>query len=105
MFTFDCTQEIYNALSGLAYRIADNTYMIERYGRTDVETELKQNHVTICGLFDDLDALRVPYWVQNTVICWAEDWRRYKSGSLFDAFQKYINHPDFSVSFARVSNF
>lgn len=31
--TFSYTREQYQAMEGLAYRIADNAYMIERYGR------------------------------------------------------------------------
>lgn len=104
MLCFDCTQAQYNALSGLAFRIADNSYMIERYGRPAVSNELKENHNTIIGLFSDLDRLGVPFWVQNTVICWAEDWRRFKSGSMLSAFEKFRRLPDdFFISFDRVS--
>lgn len=79
---FILDQRKYNALSGLAYRIADNAYMIERYGADGSAIEREQNHATICGLFADLDAMRVPFWVQNSVIAFAEDWRRYKETSL-----------------------
>lgn len=78
MLHFEYNQKQKNALEGLAYRIADNAYMIERYGREEAAPELQQNHKTICGLFKDLDKMKVPFWVQNTVIFWAEDWRRYK---------------------------
>lgn len=74
---FKVTKEQRNALDGLAYRIADSAYMRERFGND--EPELKQNEKTISGLFDLLDRLKVPFWVQNSVICYAEDWRRYKS--------------------------
>ena len=30
--------------------------------------ELAENHKTICGLFDKLDKLGVPFWLQNAVI-------------------------------------
>ena len=42
-YNFTCTQPMYNALCGLAYRIADNTYMIERYGRENCSVELAEN--------------------------------------------------------------
>lgn len=105
VLTFDCTQEKYNALCGLAYRIADNAYMIERYGADDSEIERKQNHKTIIGLFDELDSMRVPFWVQNTVICWAENWRAYKTDCLTSAFDKYKNNAGFRISFDGVSIF
>lgn len=87
MLHFEYTQEQQDALEGLAYRIADNNYMIERYGREDAAHELRQNHNTIIGLFDKLDNLKVPFWVQNTVIAWAENWRRYKTEYFTGAMQ------------------
>lgn len=106
MLRFECTQEIYNALQGLAYRIADNQYMIERYGRENCSIELGQNHKTIISLFNDLDRLAVPYWVQNAVMCWAEDWRRYKTGYVYQAFEKYQALPDdFMIDLSAVCNF
>lgn len=74
-FTADNKQSA--TLSSLAYWIADTQYIIERSGLDD--PELTKCHDTIMMIFDKLDALSVPYWVQNDVICWAEDWRRYKS--------------------------
>ena len=105
VLTFDCTQAAYNALCGLAYRIADNAYMIERYGADDTKTEREQNRKTISGLFAELDSMRVPFWVQNTVICWAENWRTYKTDCLTSAFDKYKNNAGFRISFDGVCNF
>ena len=73
---FDATKEQRDALEGLAYWIADNAYIIERYGIN--EPELENVRKTISMIFDKLDALYVPFWVQNTVICFAENWRNYK---------------------------
>lgn len=72
---FKATKEQRNALEGLAYRIADSAYMRERFGND--EPELKKNEKTISGLFDLLDRLAVPFWVQNSVICFSENWRKY----------------------------
>lgn len=76
------------ALEGLAYRIADNNYMIERYGRTKVQIELSENHKTIMDLFAELDKMNVPFWVQNTVIFWSENWRQYKECYFVSAMKK-----------------
>ena len=85
-----------DALDGLAYRIADNYYMIERYGKTEAAFELAENHKTICGLFDKLDKLAVPFWLQNAVIFWAENWRAYKSEYMETGLKK----AGYNVTFA-----
>ena len=76
MLKFTATHEQTKELEGLAYWIADTNYMIERYGND--EPELAKNRKTIDLVFDNLDRLGVPFWVQNTVIAFSEDWRRYK---------------------------
>lgn len=68
-----------DALEGLAYWHADKQYLIERYGREDARYEIEQAHNTIMGLFAALDRLAVPFWLQNVVLAFSEDWRRYKS--------------------------
>ena len=76
-------QSIYNKLCGLAFRIADNQYMIERYGVKGSEIERAKNHKTIVMLFEELDAAGVPFWVQNNSIAFGENWRRYKTEHLY----------------------
>lgn len=66
----------YRALQGLAYWVADINYIRERYGKDDPECTICDK--TIKLTFDQLDKMQVPYWVQNAVICFAEDWRKYK---------------------------
>lgn len=84
---FAVNQEQYNALQGLAYRVADNAYMIERYGVRDTEQERQDNHKIIVDLFEKLDLLQVPFWVQNNVICYFENWRRYKTDYLYQCLE------------------
>ena len=83
MLHYELSQENYNKLCGLAFRIADNQYMIERYGVKGSEVERAQNHKTITLLFNELDAAGVPFWVQNNSIAFGENWRRYKSEQLY----------------------
>ena len=90
MLNFEYTREQYNALDGLAYRIADNAYMIERYGIDGSQKERDENHKTIVDLMEKLDSLCVPFWVQNSVIVWAENWRNYKE-QYFGSFLKTKN--------------
>lgn len=85
---FVATKEQARNIEGLAYYIADKSYIIERYGSND--PELKQCHDTILMLFDILDSLGVPFWVQNTVICYSENWKRYKR-NYFNAAMKEKN--------------
>lgn len=66
-----------NAIEALAYHIADVNYMRERQG--DDWPEIFRTKKTISLCFEILDKLGVPFWVQNSVICYAEDWRRYQS--------------------------
>lgn len=70
------TKEQYKKLEGLAYWIADAHYIRERFG--DTEPELKTCHDTISCIFDELDAIKTPFLVQNVVIAFSENWRRYK---------------------------
>lgn len=83
MLDYKLNQDNYNKLCGLAFRIADNKYMVERYGLKDTEAERAKNHKTIVMLFDELDAGGVPFWVQNYSIAFGENWRRYKTDHLY----------------------
>lgn len=76
MLTCTISKDQESALSGLAYWIADLHYLRERFG--DEDPELSTVRKTISDCFDHLDRLKVPFWVQNSVICWAEDWRSTK---------------------------
>ena len=77
-------------LESLAYWISDRAWSRER-GELD-EHEDRRTDTTIRAIFDRLDRLGVPYWAQNAVICWAEDWRRTMRETLRDAMRaKQIN--------------
>lgn len=77
MLEFTSTHNQTKLLKGLAYWIADRAYLIERYGRDEPEIKTADN--AIISLFDKCDELQIPFWVQNTVMAFAEDWRRYKT--------------------------
>lgn len=85
---FFATREQVLALEGLAYWIADNSYIRERYG--DHEPELINVDKSIHCCMDELDSLKVPFWVQNSTICYAENWRRYKEAYM-DSYMKKLN--------------
>lgn len=72
-------------LESLAYWIADRGWSRER-GKLD-EYEIRRTGTTIRAIFDQLDRLGVPYWVQNAVIYWAGDWRRTMREDLRDAMR------------------
>lgn len=82
MKQYKYNRDVYSALEGIAFRQADTSYMLERYGADGAAVELEENRKTVSGLFDYLDALAVPFWVQNAALAFGRDWRRYKSGSL-----------------------
>lgn len=90
MFKFKPNRSQRNELHALAYRIADNSYMIERYGAEDAAIELAENHKTIMLIFDLLDRFGVPFWVQNKVIFAAEKWRDYKAGKVAEIIDQDV---------------
>lgn len=78
-----------NALDGLAYHVADVNYILERYGAKD--PEYKKAHENVLLTFKHLDALGVPFWVQNSVVCFAENWRQYKNNYMDSWLLKHRN--------------
>ncbi len=86
MMNFICTDRQCKELEGLAYWIADTSYIKERYGRSDPELVTCRKTIEEC-VFPTLDKLQVPLWVQNAVIFWAENWRGYKSNSMWTALK------------------
>nr|DAH64716.1 MAG TPA: hypothetical protein [Caudoviricetes sp.] len=85
MKTFAATREQRDELEGLAYWVSDRAWSRER-GELN-EHEDHRTDTTIRAIFDQLDRLAVPYWVQNAVIRWAEDWRRTMRENLRDAMR------------------
>lgn len=83
MLTYTLNRDQYSALSGLAYWVSDLHYMRERFGENDPELTRARETIEKC-LFPQLDRLQVPFWVQNTVLCWAENWRNTKRQYLTD---------------------
>ncbi len=78
-----------NELEGLAFHIANMAYTRERYPEDQhVIVELDKS---IRLHFDILDSLCVPFWVQNSVICFAENWRNYKEFNLDSWLRKNRN--------------
>ena len=77
------------AIRGLAYHVADVNYIKEKYGAND--PEYKKADSNVLYQFEILDRLGVPFWVQNSVVCFAENWRRYKSEYLEDWLLKNRN--------------
>ncbi len=85
MMTFTATREQRDNLEGLAYWVSDRAWSRER-GELD-EHEDHRTDTTIRAIFDALDRLGVPYWVQNAVCRWAEDWRRAMQEDFRDAMR------------------
>lgn len=83
--SFKVTQKQYNALAGLRYRIADIHYMRERGAD---QAEIDKTDKTIQSLFDELDMLKVPFWVQNSTIASVENWRKYIDEYTYQALER-----------------
>lgn len=84
---FKATREQRNALEGLAYWIANENYIRERYGNNDPEIDKCKKTICNC-IFPECDDLAIPFWVQNSIICWAENWRQYKEFYLREAMEE-----------------
>lgn len=89
---YRATPAAWNELQALAYWISERSYCLERYGETPDGTGRAHRTITEC-IFPQLDRLRVPFWVQNRVIAWAEDWRNTRSELLYQAFER----PGYSI--------
>lgn len=71
---YKVTREQYKKLEGLAYWIAFASYDRERRGEVEKEIGLTIRHI-----FCECDQLQISFVVQNAVIEFARDWRRYES--------------------------
>ena len=69
-------------LEYLARWRADLAYICERYGRQDPETQVSRKSIEFS--LQQLDALCVPFWIQNAALAFGEDWRRQQSSGLFE---------------------
>lgn len=79
-------------LEYLARWHADLQYIKERFGASDPECEVSRKSIDFA--FKQLDALCVPYWLQNAALAFSEDWRRYKSTDLWSYLRR---KPGYSV--------
>ena len=68
-------------LEYLARWRADLEYIKERYGAADPEAETSRKSIEFS--FSRLDALRVPFFLQNAALAFGEDWRRQLQTDLF----------------------
>lgn len=90
---YRATPAAWNELQALAYWISERYYCLERYGETPDGTERAHKTITKC-IFPQLDKIGVPFWVQNRVIVWAENWRGARSEYLYQAFER----PGYSIT-------
>ena len=78
MLKFTLNKKQFEALEGLAYWIANETYTRQRFPE-DVH-EIKKCHDTICFcIFPELDSLGVPFWVQNSVVSFGYNLGAYRT--------------------------
>ena len=73
----------FNALEGLAYWIANLSITLERCPNDS--HEIKRCRDTIeNSCFPACDDLKIPFFVQNSTVFFADNWRRYKTEYLRD---------------------
>ena len=84
---FSVNQKQYDILSGLRHFMAVKAKMIERYPE-DYKNEADKIHKSICLLFDEADKNKIPFWVQNIVCYYQDDWRHTKRTYLYQDLEK-----------------
>lgn len=87
MLQFKANMDQRDELEGLAYWVANENYIRETYGSDEPELDRCRDTITGC-IFPALDRLGVPFWVQNSVIAFSEDWRRYKFRYLWESLRE-----------------
>ena len=73
-FNFTISQKQYDILLGLRHFMALKAKLKERYP-AEYKTESEKIHKTICFLFSDADKSGIPFWVQNIVCYYQDEWR------------------------------
>ena len=84
---FFVNQKQYDTLLGLRHFMALKAKLKERYPE-DYETEHERIHKTIVCLFDEADKLKIPFWVQNIVCFYQDDWRHSLVSYLYQDLEK-----------------
>lgn len=82
---FICTKKQAKELDGLAFWVAE-LYNIRELFPND-QRNLDRCDASIRFAMDQLDRLAVPFWAQNAVINWAENWRNISSHDLKQAMK------------------
>jgi len=86
MLSAQITSQQERILEGIAQWIADRSWYIEKYGCNTQDFE--KYHDTIISLFEEADRAGIPYWVQNSVIVWAEDLRQRGREYIYQLFDR-----------------
>lgn len=81
MLDFTLNRQQYSELAGLAYHHSDLFYRLEHCPNLP-EGERIRDRQNVEQHFNALDALGVPFWVQNVVLLWSENWRNYAAGHM-----------------------
>ena len=87
MLSFSISQKQYDILLGLRFNMAVKAKLMERYPE-EYEQERESIHKTICGLFDEADREKIPFWVQNIVCAYQDNWRHTKETYLYQDLEK-----------------
>ena len=87
MLHYEINQKQYDILLGLRHWFAVKAKMQER-NPADLKRDGDNIHKTICSLFNEADALNIPFWVQNTVCAYQDDWRHISTTYLYQDLEK-----------------
>jgi 20S proteasome alpha/beta subunit len=85
--TYTINQKQYDVLLGLRHWMAIKAKMIERYPE-EYKRESDGIHKTICGLFEEADQNKIPFWVQNIVCGYQDNWRHAAETYLYQDLER-----------------
>lgn len=94
MLNCKISKEQFKELQGLSYWIADLNYIKEKYGENEPELQVCRETIEKC-IFPKLDKLNVTFWVQNTVICFSENWRNTKK----ECLSRFLKSKNIEIEF------
>lgn len=87
MLHFEIDQNQYDTLLGLRHWMALKAKLKELYP-DEYEKEAERIHNTILFNFDHADKLKIPFWVQNIVCYFQDDWRHCADTHLYQDLEK-----------------
>jgi hypothetical protein len=87
MLKYELSQVQFDELLSLKFWLVEKAWLRER--EPNNIADITKAHRTILFVFEKLDRLQVPFWVQNCVLNLQDDWRKLSAANLAIYLQKF----------------